>query len=61
MFAVGAAAAPVMLSTTVQDTPQEISRGKWVGLNNIFQGFGVLLIATAILSQAPDWFTGRGF
>ena len=61
VFAVGAAAAPVMLSTTVQDTPQEISRGKWVGLNNIFQGFGVLLIATAILSQAPDWFTGRGF
>jgi len=61
VFAVGAAAAPVMLSTTVQDTPQEISRGKWVGLNNIFQGLGVLLIATAILSQAPGWFAGYGF
>jgi len=61
VFAVGAAAAPVMLSTTVQDTPQEMSRGKWVGLNNIFQGLGVLLIATAILSQAPEWFAGYGF
>jgi MFS family permease len=61
VFAIGAAAAPVMLSTTVQDTPQEISRGKWVGLNNICQGLGVLIIATAILSQLPDRFTGFGY
>jgi len=61
VFAVGAAAAPVMLSTTVQDTPQEMSRGKWVGLNNICQGLGVLIIATAILTQAPDWFSSYGY
>lgn len=61
VFAVGAAAAPVMLSTTIQDTPQEMSRGKFVGLNNIFQGLGVLLIATALLSQAPNWFIEKGF
>ena len=40
---------PVMLSASIQDTPQEVSRGKWVGFNNIFQGLGVLLIAASPL------------
>jgi len=61
VFAVGAAAAPVMLSTTIQDTPQEASRGKWVGLNLVCQGFGVLILATALLAQAPKWYVDMGF
>jgi MFS family permease len=61
VFAVGAAAAPVMLSTTIQDTPQEVSRGKWVGLNNICQGLGVVILATVFLAQAPEWFSSAGF
>lgn len=61
VFAVGVAMAPVMLSTTIQDTPQEVSRGKWLGISVILQGFGVVLIATALLSQAPGWFTAYGF
>ena len=61
VFAVGVAMTPVMLSTTIQDTPQEVSRGKWLGISNVLQGLGVVLIATAILSQAPGWFTANGF
>jgi len=61
VFAVGVAMVPVMLSTMVQDTPQERSRGKWLGANVVVQSLGVLLIATVILSQAPAWFAVRGF
>jgi len=61
VFAVGVALAPVMLSTTIQDTPQEVSRGKWLGVSNVLQGLGVVLISTAILSQAPGWLTAYGF
>jgi MFS family permease len=61
VFALGIAAVPVMLSTTNQDTPQEVSRGKWIGTNNILQGLGVLLIATVILGQMPQWYARAGF
>ncbi|MDP6451037.1 MAG: MFS transporter [Lentisphaeria bacterium] len=61
VFAVGAAMVPVMLSVTIQDTPQEISRGKWVGFNNIFQGLGVVLLSTVFLKNAPQYFTGLGY
>lgn len=61
LFAIGLAAVPVMLSITVQDTPQEVSRGKWIATNNVCQGLGVLLLATAILGNAPGWFQRAGF
>jgi len=61
VFAVGVAMAPVMLSTTMQDTPQEQSRGRWLGANMVLHGLGVVLIATVILSQAPAWFAANGF
>lgn len=60
VFALGLAMMPVMLSITVQDTPQEISRGKWVAMNNICQGIGILLIATFLLGRAPTWFQSAG-
>ncbi len=60
VFAVGLAMVPVMLSITVQDTPQEVSRGKWVAINNICQGIGILLIATFLLGRAPAWFQAAG-
>jgi len=60
VFAVGVATAPVMVSATVQDLPQEISRGKWVGINNFFQGLGILLIATMLLTRAPKFFLDLG-
>lgn len=61
VFAVGVAMTPVMLSASIQDTPQEVSRGKWVGFNNIFQGLGVLLIATLVLSRLPQYYSSIGY
>ena len=60
-FALGVAVAPVMLSTTIQDTPQEVSRGKWLGTNNLLQGLGVVVLATFVLGRGPQWFTGLGY
>lgn len=60
VFALGLAMVPVMLGITVQDTPQEISRGKWVALNNICQGLGILLIATYFLGNVPTWLRSVG-
>jgi len=60
VFALGIVCVPVMLSATVQDTPQEISRGRWVGFMNICQGLGVLLLATVLLGRAPTWFVSLG-
>ncbi len=61
LFAVGLACVPVMLSITVQDTPQEISRGKWVATNNVCQGLGVVILATALLGRGPEFFQSLGF
>lgn len=61
VFAFGIVLIPVMLSTTVQDTPQEVSRGKWIGFMNICQGLGVLLLATVLLGRAPQWFASLGY
>lgn len=61
VFAIGIVFVPVMLSALVQDTPQEISRGKWVGFMNICQGAGILLLATALLGRAPAWFVSLGY
>jgi len=61
VFAIGIVFVPVMLSAIVQDTPQEATRGKWVGFMNICQGLGVLLLATALLGRAPTWFVSMGY
>ncbi len=61
LFAVGLAVVPVMLSISVQDTPQELSRGKWIATNNILQGLGILFIATFVLGSAPEFFQDRGY
>jgi len=60
VFALGLSAVPVMLSISVQDTPQEISRGKWIAINNICQGLGILLLATFLLGRAPAAFQSLG-
>ncbi len=61
LFAVGLSMVPVMLSISVQDTPQELSRGKWIATNNILQGLGILFIATFILGSAPEFFQNQGY
>jgi MFS family permease len=59
VFAVGVAIAPLMLSACVVDSPQEVSRGRWIGSNNLLQGLGVVLMS-ALLAKSPAWFIGRG-
>lgn len=51
----------VMVNITLQDMPQEVSRGKWLGVNNFIQGTGILLLATVLLTRAPQWYVGLGF
>ena len=46
MFAIGAAITPVMLSACIVDYIQEGPRGKWVGFNSVFNGLGILFMAT---------------
>jgi MFS family permease len=59
IFAVGGACAPIMLSATIQDTCQEVSRGKWVAFNSIFTGFGVIFMAL-VLAKTPQWYGELG-
>ncbi len=59
IFAVGGASAPIMLSACIQDSPQEQSRGKWVAVNSIFTGMGVLFMAL-VLAKTPQWYGEMG-
>ncbi|MDX2142687.1 MAG: MFS transporter [Rhodospirillaceae bacterium] len=60
LFAVGTAMIPVMMSACIQDYSQEYSRGKWVGLTSVFNGAGVILMAT-VLAKLPQYFQAAGF
>jgi len=58
-FAIGIAIVAVMLSACVVDAIQEPYRGKWVGTNNLLQGFGVVAMSV-LLAKAPAWFMSMG-
>ena len=58
--AVGVAVASVMVIATMQDYPQEVSRGKWGGANSFITSFAILTVSL-ILVRLPGWFTGAGF
>jgi MFS family permease len=58
-FAIGSCCVPIMLSVTIHDSCQEVSRGKWVATNSIFTGFGVLAMAL-VLSKTPSWYISLG-
>jgi MFS family permease len=59
IFALGSASAPILLSITIHDSCQELSRGKWVALNSIATGMGVLFMAL-VLAKTPAWFSSLG-
>ncbi len=59
IFVTGCAAAPIMMSAAIQDSVQEVSRGKWVAINSICTAFGVLLMAL-FFARLPDMFVARG-
>jgi MFS family permease len=58
-FAIGSCCVPIMLSVTIHDSCQEVSRGKWVATNSIFTGLGVFAMAL-VLSKTPDWYVSLG-
>jgi len=60
VVAVGVAATSVMIIATMQDYPQEISRGKWGGTNSFITSFAVLAVAI-LLVRIPGWFESIGY
>jgi MFS family permease len=58
--AVGLATASVMVIATMQDYPQEVSRGKWGGMNSFVTSFAILFMSL-VLVRLPNIFTDAGF
>lgn len=60
MYAVGMTAATVMMSTCFAEYTQDTTRGRWMGLVGVFNGLGVVLMAT-VLTRLPLWLADRGY
>jgi MFS family permease len=45
--------------TVIQDYPQNRSRGKYTGMNSLFSGLGVLVMAIGIM-RLPEYFVAQG-
>ena len=60
VYAVGMTAATVMMSTCFAEYTQDASRGRWMGLVGVFNGLGVVLMAT-VLAKMPLWLADRGY
>jgi len=60
IFAVGVAVSSVMVITTMQDYPQEVSRGKWGGFNSFLTSFAILT-TSLLLARLPGMFTSMGY
>ena len=59
VFALGAATAPIMYGTSMQDTPANRSRGQFIGFGSIATGGGVILMALTI-GRLPAFLVARG-
>jgi len=59
VLAVGMTAATLMMSTCFAEYSQEVSRGRWMGMVGVFNGLGVVLMAT-VLAKLPLWLSGQG-
>ncbi len=60
LYAVGMAAAIVMLSTSIAEYVAERSRGRWMGAVGVCNGLGVVVTAT-VLAKLPLVFASSGF
>ncbi|MCC7282086.1 MAG: MFS transporter [Acetobacteraceae bacterium] len=60
LYAVGMAAAIVMLSTSIAEYVAERSRGRWMGAVGVCNGLGVVVTAT-VLAKLPLVFASNGF
>ena len=59
VFALGAATAPIMYGTSMQDTPANRSRGRFIGFGSIATGLGVIVMSLTI-GRLPEYLVARG-
>jgi len=59
VLSIGTTAATVMMTTCFAEYSQDVSRGRWMGLVGVFNGLGVVLMAT-VLAKLPLWLSGQG-
>lgn len=59
IIAIGVAVTSVMVIATMQDYPQEVSRGKWAGTNSFITSFAILTVSL-VLVRLPTWLTDAG-
>lgn len=59
VLAVGMTGATVMMSTCFAEYTQDVSRGRWMGMVGVFNGLGVVLMAT-VLAKLPQWLGEQG-
>jgi MFS family permease len=59
IFASGAASLAAIIAVIGNDYPQELSRGRLIGLGNMMNGVGVIFM-TAVIAQIPVMLSGRG-
>lgn len=60
IVAVGVAVASVMIIATMQDYPQEVSRGKWGGFNSFVTSFAILFVSLGLV-RLPGIFNSLGY
>ena len=59
VFALGAAMAPLMYGTSMQDTPANRSRGQFIGFGSLATGGGVIVMSLTI-ARLPEYLVARG-
>jgi MFS family permease len=59
VYAVGAAAGSGMVATIGADYPQEVSRGKMIGISSVMNALGIVVLS-ALLGQLPAFLTKGG-
>ena len=59
IIAIGVAVTSVMVIATMQDYPQEVSRGKWGGTNSFITSFAILTVSL-VLVRLPTWLMEAG-
>jgi len=60
LMAVGLSTCLMMLASVIADYPQNASRGKLISTNGVITGLGVVLIASLLFAQLPEFFSSRG-
>ena len=60
VIAIGVSVASVAVIATMQDYPQDVTRGKWSGTNSFITSFAILLVSLG-LARLPGTFQAAGY